>query len=460
MTSNYMDRPEYVGEQMLELNQVNISRRFVMDEESADWIYVPEWGAWNQWDGTRWVKTIDEGIVRSIANVVEAVQQDSETSRKDAVFFNRQLSFGALNSIAKLSKPDMQMPHTAFESELGFFNVRNGVINLGSGKMIAHAREDLHRFISPVEYNKNAKCPRWMQFMGEVTCGDKPTELFLQRMVGYVMSGYTNEQCLFMLLGGGANGKSVFLSTIRSLMGDYGATSHSKAIMKKQNDNNTSDLAALEDRRYVEIQETELGARLAEGLVKSYTGGEAVPCRFLNKEWFSYVPKFKMVIATNHTPVVHGTDQGIWRRVKLIPFDLQIPVEERDPGLTERLRSELPGILNWAVKGYAMWKELGLQVPQSVTKATDDYRTEMDPIHDFLLDFCVPDEERKVPANVLYMAFNGYRKDEGFTNPPSGKAFGRMMVDKGYKRIRTAQGYHYVGLRFNSDKDPTPLGPF
>jgi putative DNA primase/helicase len=457
MKNDYLDRPEYVDKQMVELNQVNLSRRFVMSEESADWIYVPEWGAWTQWVGNRWEKSMDESVIRSIGRVVEDLQKDPETARKEAVFYNRNLSYGALNSIAKLSKPDMEMSHTAFETHLGFFNVKNGVINLSSGGIIAHNRKDLHRFMSPVEYDKKATCPRWEQFLGEVTCGNKELQRFLQRMVGYVMSGYTTEQCLFMLLGGGANGKSVFLSTIRSLMGDYGATSHSKAIMKKFNDSNTSDLAALEDRRYVEIQETELGARLAEGLVKSYTGGEAVPCRFLNKEWFSYVPKFKMLIATNHTPVVHGTDQGIWRRVKLIPFKLSIPIEERDHRLAERLRAELPGILNWAIAGYRSWKEIGLQDPPIVQMATDDYRTEMDPIHDFIMDVCDIDEHGEVPASVLYTAYNTYRKDEGFTNPPSGKAFARMIQDKNFGRVRKSRGYYYTGLKFKPSLDPSPL---
>ena len=236
--------------------------------------------------------------------------------------------------------------------------------------------------------------------------GNEKLIAYLQKAVGYTLTGDTSEQVLHFLYGLGANGKSTFLETIMAMLGDYAKqTSTETILVKKMTGGIPNDLAGLKGARLVSAQEVESGRRLAESLVKQLTGGDTISARFLHGEFFDFKPTFKLWISGNSKPVVRGGDYAIWRRIRLIPFTVQIPPEEQDRRLSEKLRGELPGILNWSLAGCLAWQREGLTPPEEVTAATESYRDEMDIIGQFIGERCLMGPEYKVTAKKLYAAF-------------------------------------------------------
>jgi putative DNA primase/helicase len=259
------------------------------------------------------------------------------------------------------------------------FNVENGTIDLKTGELRPHERGALITKLAPVQYDREAECPTWWKFLMRIFNGNLALIEFLQKAVGYALTGSTREQCLFFLHGLGANGKSTLLEIIHTLLGDYAHRTSSETFLIKKSGGIPNDVAALRGARLVGAVEVESGRRLAEVLIKEMTGGDRISARFLHAEWFDFKPEFKIFLAANHKPVIRGTDHAIWRRIHLIPFNVQIPKPEQDRDLPEKLKAELPGILNWALEGCQMWQLYGLEPPAEVQAATQDYREEMDP---------------------------------------------------------------------------------
>lgn len=199
----------------------------------------------------------------------------------------------------------------------------------------------------------------------------------MQKAVGYSLTGSTEEQCLFILHGTGANGKSTFLNTISTMLGDYARQTPTDALLVKRGDGLSNDVARLHGARLVSAVEVEGGRRLAEAQVKQLTGGDLIAARFLYQEFFEFRPAFKLFLGVNHTPVIQGTDHGIWRRIHLVPFTVTIAKEDQDKRLGEKLRAERSGILRWAVEGGLAWQAEGLEPPLVVSMATEEYRAEM-----------------------------------------------------------------------------------
>ena len=240
-----------------------------------------------------------------------------------------------------------------------------------------------------------------MKVMG----GDQEKVGFLQRVFGYSLTGITWEQCMFILYGPGANGKTTLIEVLRDLLGDYATHTTTSSLLQSATSAIRNDLARLNNSRLVTAVEVGMGKRFDEALVKQLTGGDPVTARFLYREFFEYRPQFKLVIAANHKPEIRGVDHGIWRRIHLIPFDVTIPAEEIDKDLPAKLRAELPGILAWAIRGCADWLEHGLMVPSSIVDATAAYRAEMDVLENFIEDNCIRDSDRRVPVGELYSKY-------------------------------------------------------
>ena len=220
-------------------------------------------------------------------------------------------------------------------------------------------------------------------------------------MIGYSLTGDTGEQCLFILYGSGANGKSTFLQAASFMCGDYSQQTPTETLLVKKKGSIPNDVARLKGARLVTASEAEEGQCLVESLIKQMTGQDTLSARFLHQEWFEFEPTHKIFLGTNHKPVIKGTDHAIWRRIKLIPFDVTIPEEERDNRLLSKLRDELPGILAWAVRGCLDWQEHGLGEPSKVKSATQDYRSEMDALAQFRADCCIEDSGEKVAVGKL-----------------------------------------------------------
>lgn len=332
-----------------------------------------------------------------------------------------------------------------------YLNCQNGIVNLRNGELMPHVPEFMMTKLCLCEYDTSSKVPkRWIQFLNEVCNGDQDLIRYLQKCIGYSLTGSNREQCAFFLYGIGNNGKSTFLETISDMLGGYAANAQPDTLMTKKNDSGgaNSDIARLKSIRFVTTEEPSEGVRLNEGLVKQLTGGGKVTCRFLFGDEFEYEPEFKIWIATNHKPVIRGTDVGIWRRIRLIPFEVNIPKEKVDKNLKYKLREEMPQILRWAVEGYMMYSKEGLDMPDAVQRATAEYKSEMDLLQTFtdacvVIDYTVP---KGVPANELYAAYVRWAERNNEYVMTSRKFFteiGKKLPEK----KREAKGIVYGQIR-------------
>lgn len=328
-------------------------------------------------------------------------------------------------------------------------NCNNGTINLKTGELMKHNRKDMITKNAPVEYNPKAKAEKWIKFLYKVMDGNKELVDFLQRAIGYSLTGNMSEQCIFMTYGSGANGKSTFLETIQAMLGDYSKSTSMQTFLVKQGDSASNDIARLFGARFVATVEADEGKKLSEALVKQITGGDKMTARFLHKEFFEFIPQFKIWMGTNHKPVIKGTDNGIWRRIRLIPFMVTIPKEEQDGNLKDKLANEWPGILAWAVKGCLEWQKQGLNPPQEIIAANESYRAEMDIIKGFLNDCCVKKPGSFLQSSTLYDMYKKWCYING-EHEFSQTKFSLKLKEKGLKNKKS------VGLIYWEDITLSP----
>ena len=326
-------------------------------------------------------------------------------------------------------------------------NTRSGTINLKTGELRPHRRGDLITKVCPVDYDPTATCPTFLAFLDRIFEANGRLIAFVRRMIGYTLTGMTGERCLFILYGSGANGKSTLLSVLRDLLADYAMQTPADTLMAKQNEGIPNDIARLKGARLVSAVESDQGRRLAEAMVKRMTGGEdVISARFMRAEWFDFKPEFKLYIATNHLPDIRGTDNGIWDRIRLIPFSVTIPAEERDQTLSARLKAELSGILAWAVQGCLEWQRDGLGAPMEVASATKEYREEMDRLGDFIADNCLQAPNAQAGAAQLYDLYKIWCQLNG-EEPLNQTRFGRKLGDKGFRSDRDNAGRRkWIGI--------------
>jgi putative DNA primase/helicase len=276
---------------------------------------------------------------------------------------------------------------------------------------------------------------------------------FLQLGFGYSLTGITDERAMFILHGSGANGKSTTIEVKVQILGDYAVRTPTESILVKREGGIPNDLAKLKGARFVYCSEVEEGKRLAESLIKDLTGNDTISARFMRGEWFNFQPSFKLWLATNHKPVIRGTDNAIWSRIRLIPFTVSIPEEERIPRsrMMERLTPEFPGILAWAVAGCFDWLKFGLGSPDEVKQATDDYRGEMDILGGFINDCCVLSKDVEGTAKELYESYSKWAEANG-EKPVSPRTFGVRLAERGFSKRRNTVGRHCwmgIGLEAN-----------
>ncbi|WP_275119186.1 DNA primase family protein [Alkalihalobacterium chitinilyticum] len=260
--------------------------------------------------------------------------------------------------------------------------------------------------------------------------------------MGYTLTGDTSEQVIFFLYGNGGNGKSTLVNIVKEIHGDYGKQTNADTFTVRKSDRVNNDIAALKGARLVAATESEDGVKLAESLVKQLTGGEPIQARFLHKEFFEYVPQFKILFTTNHKPVIVGQDDGIWRRIRLVPFTVQISDDKKNKKLPEKLREEMSGILRWAVEGCLKWQEEGLQIPKEVEEATTDYRDEMNIMGSFLQKVCTHHPNAKCKVSDLYEKYKMWCEQNG-EYELSKQQFNRKIEEQGYKKKRSTGGQYY-----------------
>ncbi|MDG5787797.1 phage/plasmid primase, P4 family [Evansella sp. AB-P1] len=423
--------------------------------------YCIEFDEWLIWNGKVWEndkkKQIERIATKTFRQIYKEAStiQDEETRRKLVKWAqSSEKSSILLNSIdrAKAMLPVLQ---TDLNKDNFKFNCRNGVIDLKTGQLLPHDKDLLITNYSNVEYDPAAECPTWINFIESVMKDEKgivKQELieFLQKAIGYTLTGDTREQVLFFLWGSGRNGKSTFINTVKDMLGDYGKQTNADTFTSKTHEGGiNNDIARLNDARFVSAVESEEGQRLSESLIKQLTGGEPITARFLRKEFFEFLPQFKIFFTTNHKPIVKGNDEGIWRRIKLIPFTVTIPKEDIDTELPEKLKEELPGILNWAVQGCLKWLQDGLGEPNEVKQATQGYKDEMDILGQFLLDYCVIRPGARSSVKELYDLYKNWCKETG-EYELSQRKFNRRLEEKGFIKKRSGKAgnteFHGIGI--------------
>lgn len=340
-----------------------------------------------------------------------------------------------------------------WDSDPYLMGVGNGVLDLHSGQLRGGRQDDWISMRSPVCFDPSAQYPRWLDFLSRIMDGNPQLIAFLQRAVGYSLTGSVSEQAIFFAYGTGANGKSTFLGAVLDVLGDYGCQAAPGLLLRKHNDTHPTELADLAGRRFVASVEVEESRRLAEALVKWLTGGDRMKARRMRQDFFEFTPTYKIFLAANHKPTISGTDLAIWRRIELIPFTVIIPLEEQDKELPAKLGQELPGILNWALEGCLEWQRHGLNPPPEVQAATEAYRAEQDVLAAFINECCVTGPEQKVTAHALYFAYSNWCKDSG-EKAMSKKAFGIRLEERGFTPGRTedVRGRHGIGLLVGGER--------
>ncbi len=375
------------------------------------------------------------------------IEEDKERKKQIKSFVLRSENDAKIRAMVNQvkSQPEVIMQET--DKDLFILNLRNGTLDLRTGKLKEHNRFDYITKIVDLEYDPNAKAENWTKFLNTIFEGDKEIIQYVQKSIGYSLTGSTKEQCFYMLYGNGANGKSTFLNAIRMITGDYADSLKGSSLMTRYNDDGArGDLAKLQGKRFVVASELNEGQTFDESLIKSITGGDTIPVRFMFREEFSMRPEFKIWIGTNEKPRIRGNNYGIWRRVRLIPFLHTFTDNEKDENFLEKcLVPELPGILNWAVEGCLAWQKDKIKTPEKVLAATDDYKDEMDVIQTFIDDCCVVGERYTAKINDLYSAYCKWCDDNNVHELSSIK-FTKKLKDKGFEQVRTTFSRHWSGI--------------
>ena len=432
-------------------------------DQHRDYVrYVTAWKKWIFYDQKRWQVGAHEKIRRFAQDTAKglyfeaAKADDQDLAAKIAKWANTSCRSAALTAMLKEASALLAIEPDKLDADPWLFNCNNCTINLKTGLVQPHSRSDFITKITPVDFLPEAKAPTFIKVIH--ACLDPDLIDFVQRFFGYCMSGSTKEQVIIICYGTGQNGKSTVINSLSKALGDYAQTTRPETLMIKYNNQNTSDLAKLKGARLVTAAEAEDGQRLAESAIKQMTGGEKIQARAMYADWFEFTPEFKIILCTNHKPIIRGTDYAIWRRIRLIPWVVTIPEDEQDKELPEKLQKELPGILRWIVEGAAKWLQSGLETPEKIKMATQEYQSEQNIIRNFLECECIEKPGVFVGATDLFKGFDVWRTDEGQRKITQTK-FGRMLQEMGYQKTRSSVGRMiYAGIGLYRDQNNDDLG--
>ena len=426
----------------------------LVDNHGSDIHWVYERGMWATWDGAHWqldetgeVERRAKGVVRNIYREARVAEDSDERAALGRHAAGSEAA-ARLRAMIDLARSEGGITvHTAdFDRDPWLLNCQNCVIDLRTGDQRNHDRAELHMKMVSAPYDAAATCPTWLAFLSRIMGGNEQVITFLQRAVGYSLTGLTREQIFFLLYGVGANGKSTFLETLAALLAEYAQQAAMGTFIKKQHDDNIpNDVARMVGARFISAVEADEGVRLSESLIKQLTGGDRMTARFLHREFFDFTPEFKLWFSVNHRPTIRGTDHAIWRRPVLIPFEVVIPDDEQDKELKGKLRAELPGILAWAVQGCLDWQRVGLAVPQAVRAATDNYRVEMDVFAGFLEDRCTLAKNAWVSSSDLYHAYREWSEEAG-ERYETEQVFGKRLTERGLTRGKRSGKRCWFGI--------------
>lgn len=395
--------------------------------------------SWYAFDGAHWKPDADGESMRRAKELTDEMLAaaeaiaDSAERKKATQWALRTQSRGGLAAIVDVASTERPIAATLgdFDADPWLLNTPSGAIDLRSGEPRPNRREDMCSKITGAAFDPAATCPQFERFLTRTFDGNEELIAFVQRAAGYSLTGSTREQVLFIAFGSGNNGKGVMFETFRHVVGTYQSNATFDLLTARRNGGASPDIARLAGARFVTASEAEATHTFNESVLKSLTGGDRLTARLLHQNPVEFDPQFKLWLATNHRPIITGTDHAIWRRVLLIPFTVTIPREERDPELTTRLRSEASGILNWMLAGCAAWQRDGLTPPDAVQYATQEYRRDMDPLAGFFETCIERVDDAATPVGLLYATYRAWAQRSGEPVMTS-TAFGTLLGDRGH----------------------------
>jgi putative DNA primase/helicase len=399
-----------------------------------DFRYIAKSGQWMRWQGTRWQRE----------DTLEAFDQSRKLCRDAGD--SRAKTVAAVITLAR-SDRRMAATEEQWDADPEIFNALTRTVDLRARIDRSPSRLDYctkQAAVAPAP--PGTSCPMWMQFINRVLANDRPMITFLQRYLGYCLTGLVHEHVLVFLFGTGANGKTTFTDTVKGILNDYAITAPMEMFLTTKYDRHPTEIARLKGARVVVAHETTKGRAWDEAKVKTLTGGDGLTGRFMRGDFFDFDPTHKLLIAGNSKPSLRNVDEAIRRRFVLVPFTVTIPVADRDPNLPEKLKTEWPAILRWTIEGYVEWKRIGLKVPDSVRRATEDYLAEQDTLGEWITDHVKTDPNAFTLTRDLFKSWKDWCEDRNLA-AGAATAFSESLKERGYIKVHRALGNGFLGIK-------------
>lgn len=425
--------------------------------------HIFEWKKWLAWDGRRWV--IDSGaeIQRRAKETVRSIYREAGGTTEDAArselgrWAHESESARAINAMIALARSETGIPAkpSELDSDPWLLNCQNGTVDLRTGKLRAADQADLITKVAPVVFDEAAECPRWLAHLQRIFRGNNELIAYIQRLLGYCLTGIVRDHVLPIAYGTGRNGKGILKDAILGMLGtDYAGEAAPDLLMSKDKSRHPTEIADLFGKRFIVLSETDDGKELAEATVKRLTGGDPLKARRMDEDFWQFDPTHKVFMVTNHKPNIRGTDAAIWDRVKIIPFTVYIPEAERDLTLKEKLVAEYPGILNWCIRGCLEWQRLGgLNEPDEIKVQTNAYRKSEDVLGQFIESRCVLGAGYRAKQKALYEAYKEWSASEGHARPMTKTKFTRTLKERGCNEDDGRRWYEEIGLKLDDTSD-------
>lgn len=416
-----------------------------------DWRHVPAFGTWFKWTGTHWA----QNETRAIGEDIRQVCRTAAANAGSAQLARRLASQKTILAVEKIcsADPAISTAPQQWDAHPMLLNTPGGVINLQTGESFEHDRNLLLSQITSC--TTGAGCPVWLKFLQEITDGDVDLQCYLQRLAGYCLTGETSEQVFAFLHGSGANGKSVFLQTLASVMGNYAATATIDTFMASHSDRHLTELAGLRAARLVLVPETEAKRSWNEARIKSVTGGEKIRANFMRRDHFEFTPQFKLLVAGNHCPSLESVGEAMRRRLHVVPFTVTIPPKRRDRSLAHKLATERAGILSWMLEGCAEWLKHGLAAPERVHVAAEDYFAAEDLVGQWISERCQIGPDLQARSSDLFQSWRSWADSNGIAGGTS-KQLGAALKARGFVAATVARSRGWRGLRLASPSMGSP----
>ena len=419
-------------------------------DQNPDMRYVAKWGRWLHWNGHVWAH--DDML--TVLSMAREMMRLFAASAEDDKQRRRLLAEARINAVASLARSDRRTASSVdqWDQDDLILNTPSGLIDLQTGEVRPH-RPEAHcskitaHGVGAAGQPKPA-CDLWIKFLLRVCGGDKDLMRFLQRVIGYCATGLTREHAMFFCYGTGANGKGTFLNLLCYVLHAYAVVAPMDVFIESSQERHPTELAMMASKRVVVAQETEEGRKWAESKVKAMTGGDPITARFMGKDFFTFMPKFKLLIAGNHKPALRNIDEAIRRRFHLIPFTVTVPKEDRDPELFEKLKAEAEGIMQWIVNGAVEYFRMGLAPPACVVEATRQYFEDEDVMSDWLTECCDKGADYWEPTGLMFASWKAYAEKANI-RVGDAKALSGKLVSAGFepKRASSRGGRYWAGVK-------------